>query len=196
MGTWTAPVALVSAPVKEQGQSYVLSEAMVKNLSKALMIQAPAKEQHQSHVLLSKARIKDLYKAMIKDSSNAQLSCISDKIPCKLCNQCSDSCGQCCNGFSYEIDGSGSPNYCGQYSLGFGVSSINSCSGDGTRCMAGTTCNHCCTGTYEHWWSNGITSCGEENCWGKGTRCLGGTSCNRCCRGAEWKWSGFGHFCK
>merc|ERR1712080_40124 len=204
--TWTAPVALVSAPVKEQGQSYVLSEAMVKNLSKALMIQAPAKEQHQSHVLLSKARIKDLYKAMIKDSSNATLGCLKDKTPCKTtdqCNQCNDDCLKCCNGVSARIKGknkgSGPATYCGLY-----MNSVQ-CWGDGERCMAGSTCNLCCKGTYQHWWSDGITSCGYEPCWGGGTRCLGGTSCGRCCCGAKWSWRKFGrsvlwheiaHFCK
>lgn len=57
------------------------------------------------------------------------------------------------------------------------------CWKDGTRCLAGTTCNtECCeyTDNWEHWYSVGMTACGKEPNFNHGSTCGKGTSCHRC----------------
>jgi hypothetical protein len=181
--TWAAPVALVPVPAKEQDRSYVLSEAMMKNLSKALMIPAPLKEQGQSHVL-SEVMMKNL-------STN---SLCQNTGPCHVLGteKCTEIC--CLQQFMTRINGDGPSHWCGIGPLG------NKCWGIGNRCV-GLQCRNCCwyrdgQPVSQHWWTRGMTACGLEPCWGGGTRCVGGSSCGRCCHGAEWKWNKFGHFCK
>jgi len=141
--------------------------------------------------------------AMIEDSSNATAGCMSDTTPCLSASSRNPrSCNHCCSKhmgnhpkFSAQ-EHDPTKLYCGWY--GTGVKNGVVCWGDGTRCMAGSTCNLCCAGTMEHWWTRGMTSCGHEPCWGRGTRCVGGSSCGRCCNRSppQWSWQHFGHFCK
>lgn len=70
------------------------------------------------------------------------------------------------------------------------------CLPDGDLCGEGTTCNQCCSGSSEYWYSKALTACGQEPCKSSGSYCLLGTSCNSCCSGDQhFKWSKLSYYC-